>query len=382
MKPKVAIFRSQLLPISETFIRDQASSLKTWEPILFGHKESKEGLSTPGVRREIVESTGNRFRRTFRFWFQQPDPKFVERLKQSKVSLVHVHFGTDATRIWPSVKAANLPMLVTLHGQDINTHKEWWESGRRGLQGRVYPRRLLEMSKDRNIHFIAVSKAIKERAKEYGIPEDKITLSYIGVDTERFKPGGLPIEQRSKRILFVGRMVEKKAPLLMIEVYAKVLKQIPDAELVMVGAGPLLDEAKQLANTLEMNIQFLGSCTSSEVISQLHHARCFCLPSITARNGDAEGLGMVILEAQSCGIPVVTSARGGSIEGIIPGKTGHSFSEGNVEQATAQLIKVLSCDKLAPEFYEAIGLTRKKFNILTCTEHLETIYSKSVLEKV
>src|SRR5690606_12677303 len=133
-------------------------------------------------------------------------------LNRLQADLVHAHFGIDATDIWPSVKKAGLPMLVTLHGYDINIDREWWEDGHEGLRRRVYPQRLLTMAKDPKVHFIAVSQAIKKRAIEFGITPEKITVSYIGVDTDRFKPAGLPLSERKRRVLFVGRMVEKKAP--------------------------------------------------------------------------------------------------------------------------------------------------------------------------
>src|SRR5699024_5679577 len=149
----------------------------------------------------------------------------------------------------------------------------------------------------------------------YGIPDEKVTVSYIGVDTQRFQPQGRPVTQRLKRILFVGRMVEKKAPQLLVRAFAQARKNVEDAELVMIGDGPLLEETRALAVHLGAPVTFLGTCPHSEVQKQLHQARVMCLPSVTAENGDAEGLPTVIVEAQACGVPVVTSARGGATEG-------------------------------------------------------------------
>src|SRR5690554_1620536 len=374
-KDKVAIFRSNLLPISETFIRDQAGALTRWEPILLGRRNVEVGLTTPNLQREIVPEHSRWLSRFLHFWRWSSDPNLTNRLKALDVRLVHAHFGTDATKIWPSVKAAGLPMLVTLHGFDINVRREWWEAGHGGLRGRVYPRRLLKLAQDPTVSFIAVSNAIKQRAVEYGIPEDKITVSYIGVDTQRFKPGGLPILQRKKRILFVGRMVEKKAPLMMIHAFAQLQSQISDAELVMVGTGPLLDDAKRLAKTLNANIQFLGSCTSSEVLVQLHQARCFCLPSITAKNGDAEGLPISILEAMACGIPIITSARGAVNEAVIGWRNGICFTELNQNELLSSLTRILTDDLLAISLASSARITAEDFfSIQEKSKELENIY--------
>lgn len=374
MKKRVAIFRSELLPISETFIRDQASALSEWEPVLLGRTEVPGGLETPNVQREIITDSSCYPVRSLYYWLGHPDPNMVRRLRMLNFSLVHAHFGTDATDIWPSVKAAGLPMLVTLHGYDINIHHWWWKRGHGGPRRMAYPYRLKKMAQHPNVSFIAVSKAIKRRAIEQGIPEDKITVSYIGVDTERFKPAGLPIEKRKKRILFVGRMVEKKAPLLMVRAFYEVRKQVPDAELVMIGNGPLLEEAQKIAKSLDVAVSFLGAQNSEEIKAQLHQARVFCLPSITASNGDAEGFGLVILEAQSCGIPVITSARGGAQEGIEYSITGRSFEEGDLNEFTKSIQKYLESHHSKTSIITR-NFVEKNFNISNTTKNLEKIYN-------
>jgi glycosyltransferase involved in cell wall biosynthesis len=374
---RVAIFRSELLRPTETFIRDQATELTTWHPVLLGLKEIAQGLRTPDIAREVVTGSGNPLLRTLYFWFSRPIPQLVKRLRQLRVSLIHAHFGTDATDIWPSVKALDLPMLVTLHGYDINIHREWWERGHGGLRRRVYPRRLLRLAQEPRVRFIAVSKAIKQRAIEYGIPEEKISVSYIGVDVRRFRPSGLPLSQRRKRILFAGRMVEKKAPLLMIRAFAEVRRKIQDAELTMIGNGPLLDDARKLAAQLAVPVEFIGTCTSDEVLAEMHKARVFCLPSITATNGDAEGFGLVLLEAQACGVPVITSALGGSDEGLLNGKTGYAFNEGSMKDLVSGLLESMSDDSaLIHTSTNAVKFASEFFDIRRCTRDLEFIYDK------
>ncbi|GAB3093078.1 glycosyltransferase [Aestuariicella hydrocarbonica] len=375
MKQKVAIFRSTLLQISETFIRDQANTLSSWEPILIGRTELNGGLKTPNIKREIVPELGSTLHRLFHFWLQRPETDLVQKLQQLQVSLVHAHFGTDATRIWPSVKAAKLPMLVTLHGQDINIHRKWWEAGHGGLRGKVYPRRLLSMAKDPSVYFIAVSKAIKQKAIEYGIPEEKINVSYIGVDTARFEPGSLPIGQRRKRILFVGRMVEKKAPLAMIRAYAEVRIRIPDIELVMIGTGPLLEDAKQLAKELAVDVEFLGTQSSDEVLAQLHQAQVFCLPSVTAENGDAEGLPIAILEAMSCGIPCIATRHSGNQEAISNNFTGYLIPEkGHVEFVEVLTLILNNPENLYSMSKNARHRATQYFNIQLNSTLLEANY--------
>jgi glycosyltransferase involved in cell wall biosynthesis len=378
---RVAIYRSQLLPTSETFVRSQALALKTWSPVLVGRNRLEDGLALDDLELRIVPSEPGRaaqLTQTLRFWLGNPDARLVRTLHETRASLVHCHFGTEATDIWPSVRAAGLPMIVTLHGYDINTFRSWWESGKGGLRRMLYPRRLLALARDHRIRFVAVSKAIQARAVAFGIPASRISVAYIGVDTNFFAPSRIPITERPKQILFVGRMVEKKAPLLLIRAFASVRQMHPTAKLLMVGDGPLRNAAQQLASSLGLPVTFTGTLPSNKVVNHMHASRVLCLPSITASNGDAEGLGLVVLEAQACGLPVVTSAKGGSSEAILDGLTGYRFDEGDRATLADRLTALLDDDALlANQSIEAVSFVRRRFDIAECAGELEAIFDEA-----
>jgi glycosyltransferase involved in cell wall biosynthesis len=381
---KVIVFRSDLLHRSETFIKEQVIALTKWAPVLVGYREVENGLDLTGIDVRILPGLGTKKWKRLRLRLCQllgiAHAPTVRALRAVGANLIHVHFGTDAVNVWPSVRRLGLPMLVTLHGYDINIYRRWWETGQGGLLMCTYPHRLLRMAKASDVSFIAVSKAIARRAIQYGIPEEKITVTYIGIDTKRFKPGGLPLKKRRMRILFVGRMVEKKAPLLMIHAYAEIRKAIPVAELIMIGDGPLLDDAKELADELGAPVQFLGSCNSDEVLSQLHEARVFCLPSVTAANGDAEGLPISIMEALACGIPVVTSARGAVGEVIINGENGFTFPEGKLSELTRSILEILTKDQIfSYKSAQAVQPSDDVLSIFATSKTLSNIYDITAL---
>lgn len=381
---KVIIFRNDLLLRSETFIKEQARFLVHWEPVLVGYDRVKDGLDLGRLEARIIPGaaakTMGRYALRLGQLLGRPHQPTVASLRATGAGLVHAHFGTDATDIWPSVKATGLPMVVTLHGYDINIHRQWWEAGHGGIHRRVYPRRLLQMAHDPAVHFIAVSQAIKRRAIEYGIPEDKITVCYIGVDTERFKPCGSPIDQRRKRILFVGRMVENKGPLHMVRAFAEIRKQVRDAELVMIGDGPLLAEAKSLAGEMNVEVSFLGAQSPEAVLALLNESRVLCLPSITIANGASEAFGMVLIEAQSCGVPVVTSAQSGAAEGILDQVTGHAFQEGDIPAMIKGLLAYLNkSNDLVRASAAARQHVQARFDLCACSAKLENTYDVSAL---
>lgn len=376
MKKKVAVFRSELLPLSETFIRAQAQTLTHWAPTLFGFETVANGLDLSALDQVIV-SRGGRFRSALHYWTRRANTELTSHLREHQ--LVHAHFGIGAVEIWPSVRAARLPMVVTLHGNDISICRSWWESGAAGLRKRVYPRRLLQMAHEPAVHFLAVSAAIRQRAIDYGIPAEKVTVCHIGVDTNTFLPGGEPIPERRNQILFVGRMVEKKAPDILVRAFAKVREHVKDAELTMIGEGPRLNATVAIAHQLSVPVTFLGSRSSGDILTALHKSKVFCLPSVTAPNGDAEGLPIALLEAQACGVPVVTSSKGGLGETVLPGVTGEFFEEGDEVTLAEHLARLLIDSDYAQLLsINARTLVENKFNLSTCSLNLETHYDRQI----
>jgi glycosyltransferase involved in cell wall biosynthesis len=376
---KVAIFKPDLLPYSETFIRDQALSLRQWHPVLLGFRRVPGGLPLNGLRVKLLASANRRpasqILEPLRYWLRLPSPQAVRTLKHLNADLVHAHFGTEAVDVWPAVRAAGLPMLVTLHGYDINIRRTWWESGHGGLRRRVYPRRLLALGLEPRVRFIAVSAALRDRAIAFGIPPEKITVSYTGVNTAQFRPRGMPIEHRPKQVLFVGRLVEKKGVEYLLRAFEQIRREIPDAELVIAGDGSRRKRLEALAKSLDVPVKFVGAIGRPEVQEQLARSRVLCLPSVSAVNGDAEGFGQVLLEAQASGVPAVSSAFGGAAEGLLHGHTGFRVAERDVDQLADRVSTLLQDERLTARFaMNAIEWVRSHFAMASCAARLERHY--------
>lgn len=378
-RPLALVFRASLLPLSETFIRNQVLALRRWRPRLIGLRYV-EGLDRSQLDCQLLTGWNGRpipdlLRAALRE-LNLPPPGVRNQLRRLQPAVAHVHFGTDLVALWPMLSHLQIPIFATLHGYDINIHPEHWRRSWRA--SRKYPQRLLQISRDERVQFIAVSEAIKQRAIEFGLPAERVVVRYIGVDTHQFAPGGMPVEKRRLRILFVGRMVEKKGARTLIKAFAEVRRQVSEAELVMIGDGPLLESCRALADSLQTPVQFLGAVPHSRVKQEMEQARVFCLPSITAENGDAEGLSIAILEAQAAGIPVVTSARG-SGEAIEHGITGYTFPESNVAALSTALVPLLTDDALVAAMSTAARARAcELFDLQKCTAKLETLYDASL----
>lgn len=379
-KSKVIIYQDSLLSYSETFIKQQILGLKRWDAILLGHKYKKNSLDFSMINSQLL--TPNRLslikhvKYILNRWNNKPDKTGLKTIEHIAPKLIHAHFGTSAVDIWPYAKALGVPMLVTLHGFDISIRRDWWESGKRGSRKRHYPSQLLRMAQEPQVHFLAVSQAIRQRAIDFGIPAEKITTSYIGVDADAFNPGKTPLPERANRILYVGRLVEKKGANYLLEAFRHVKARVPDAELILVGKGPLEDSLKARISAAQIEgVHFTGALSSQQVREQMDAAKVFCLPSITAVSGDAEGLPISILEAQTSGVFVVTSSSGGQGDNLIDQQTCFIFSEKDQDTLAQILIKLLTHTQ------EHLGiissqrqLIQQRFRLDQCCTQLENIY--------
>ncbi len=378
-RPGVAIYRTQILPLSETFVRDQALALRRWRPVLIGERTISKlplmGLPTAALHDgppTLAQRTGSVLLRRAGV----PSPGILRRARRADVRLIHAHFGFDGVEAWPVARRLGLPLLVTLHGSDITTRTDWFASGQGGRRWRRYPDRLAALARDRRVFFIAVSENIREAALRAGLPAARLDVYRLGINVSQFAPAGAPIAGRAPIILFVGRLVEKKGAHLLIEAFARLANAVPEAQLVLAGDGPQRAQLQAQAAG-RRNVRFLGAIPHEEVLAQMHRARVFCLPSVTAANGDAEGLPLVVLEAQACGVPVVTSARGGATEGMLDGRTGYAFAEHDVAALEQRLHRLLTDDALASSFAEAAPrYVAAQHDVVAQTARLEELYDR------
>jgi glycosyltransferase involved in cell wall biosynthesis len=374
---KVIVYRKELLRVSETFIRAQVRSYQRWQAVLFGERIWPGGLSLDGIdSRTLMGARPTLMQRIVAKARQTAGvaPSFVMRKFAAEgADLIHAHFGHDGLLAWPYARNLSVPLVITVHGRDVDIRKECYWSGEYGFWQRSYPNRFAAIARQRSVHFIAVSKALLQAAIDFGVPEDRIVVCYTGIDVRQFQPGPKAITERPRRIVFVGRLVEGKGCAYLIEAFQEIARRITNAELVVIGDGPSKDALEALAKKLNVRVQFLGAVTQDVVKRHLDESRVLCLPSITRSNGNFESFGMFLLEAQACGVPVVTSARGG-MEGVADGVTGFVFPEKDVGKI-GRIRDILRNDELASRMSRAgPGFVRQHFDIVNCTKRIEDLY--------
>ena len=136
-----------------------------------------------------------------------------------------------------------------------------------------------------------------------------------GVDTQLFTP--LSPKAEGKTVVCMSRLVPRKGQDSLIAAMPAVLRQHPDARLVLVGGGSYEKALRRRAADLGHSVQFLGRLPFGQMLQVLREADVFAMPARTRGWGlDVEGLGIVYLEAQACGIPVIAGNSGGAPETV------------------------------------------------------------------
>ncbi len=170
-----------------------------------------------------------------------------------------------------------------------------------------------------------------ECALKAGFPQDKLLVHYAGLDCKTFTPELPSAEKDPELVLFVGRLVEYKGCDYLLRAMQMVQRERPEARLVVIGDGTARGDLEQLARSLKIKCDFLGEMKSPEIRCWLEKARVFCAPSVTLPDGLSEAFGVVFLEAQSMGVPVVSFRHGGIPETMREGVTGLLADERDVE---------------------------------------------------
>jgi len=362
----VVVFSAELLPRSQTFVRDHVQNFRDFDPILLGVRKV-DGLPLDGL--ETVVLPPSRIRRAI-LWLFGLSPFLDEIVLNRDVVAIHAHFADAGMRIARYARRRKLPLIVTLHGADVLRQR------REPLHLRlftVYLRR--EMLRSTTL-FIAVSDFIKEAALRSGYPAGRVRRQPLGIP---LPVGQEPVAGRASgpvpKILFVGRMVEKKGLSYLLEACSLLADAGCQYSLTIIGDGPLLPRHRKEAEGLGAQVNFLGSRSAAQVWQELATSDIFCMPSTEAPDGDNEGLPIVCLEAQAAGVPVVAFAQGPVPEGVIEGTTA-ILSPDKSPAGLAEALKRLLDDPALRQRMGGAGRTfvRENFDIRERSRELDAIY--------
>jgi colanic acid/amylovoran biosynthesis glycosyltransferase len=366
----VLIFHTNLISYSETFILAQAEKFATFTPYYCGFGRASGG-SLPEER--TFWPNRSKFTTRLREWgslFGVLDPWLASFGRKINPALIHAHFEFGGMRSLALAEALDVPLVGTCHGMDVTENHYQWQG--RPLLGAQYLRRRDRFLQKASL-CLGVSRFICDQMLQRGYPPKKIRRHYIGVDLEKFQPD--PSMPKEPMILYVGRLVEKKGGPDLLRAMKKVNAKYPDVKLNLIGDGPLRESLAAFAREERLNVHFLGPQPPDVVQKHLQAALLFCMPSVRAADGNSEGLGIVNLEAQATGIPVVGTLHGGIPEAVENGVTGLLAPERDPDVLADHIVTLLT-DTALRETMGRAGRERvtRLFDLTKQSQILEQMY--------
>lgn len=370
-KLKVVIYTDRIFALSENFILSQGENLRRFEAFYVGSR-LVEKFPIP-LRKSIIINRGGIIGKQKELIYKLFGiaPQFFRRIQQIEPVMIHAHFGPDGAMALPIARRLKVPLIVTFHGFDATIKDEYARHS--FYRHRIYIRRRKSLQREASL-FVAVSNFIHKKLLEQNFPSEKIVTHYIGINSKIFR-----VDQNKKRkpiVLFVGRLVENKGCQYLLFAMREIQKTFPNLELLVIGDGPLRSNLERMASKMLKKYRFLGSQPLENVKAWMNRAKIFCVPSITIKSGASEGLGIVFLEAQAMGLPVVSFSTGGIPEAVANGETGFLVPEHDWE-SLAKHILLLWKDNALWHRFSIAGQNRIKtyFDIQKQSEKLEDLYN-------
>lgn len=361
----VLVWRNDVLHASETFIRNQVDATRGWRAVLVGARRRPSVLNAATDRILFGDSTLERVRR--RVFLSTGISRRADALiRDQGVAVIHAHFATSAATILPVARRHGLPLVVTVHGFDVTDRR--MREGRRGARYVRRTRRVFRYAS----RIIAVSDFIAARAVEgFGADPRRIRVLSIGVPVG----AGPPVRHPTRDVLFVGRLVEKKGAADLLAALSVLAGRGQRPTAAIIGDGPLREQLEADARARGLSVDFLGAVSPQVVADEMAASRILVAPSHTAPSGDAEGFGMVFLEAALAGTPAIAYRHGGVPEAVDDGVTGLLVDERDIEGLATAIGGLLAdpvrCNALGAA---AAARVRTDFDVDVCTDRLTSEY--------
>ncbi|MCI3927149.1 glycosyltransferase [Paenibacillus sp. TRM 82003] len=292
--------------------------------------------------------------------------------KESEFDVIYCHFGTLGN-LGAIVRDSGFMkgrVITTFHGNDISAFLK-----KRG-------ERAYEFLFENGDLFLPISENWRKRLVSLGCDKKKITVHRMGIETEKF---AFRIREPEMdgivKLTTIARLVEKKGVEYGIRAVARALKTNPNIEYQIVGDGPLRKSLEVLIEELGVGEQvtLLGWLDQAEVVRILEDTHLFLAPSVTASDGDQEGIPVVLMEALSMGIPVISTEHSGIPELVEDGTSGHLVRERDVDALTDKITLLARNTK----DWERLGRNGRRhveehYDVARLNERLESIFLYSV----
>jgi teichuronic acid biosynthesis glycosyltransferase TuaC len=300
-------------------------------------------------------------------WCRIVDQTVARFAKTCPVSIIHANAGSVSS--WASIKAARshkIPCVVTYQGSEVHNilanRRKGWQLCRDSFK-------LADLN-------LFVSRSLETILRLHGTPSGRCEVLLRGVDQTRFFPSSQ--ENPSRRVLFVGRVEKAKGAFDLLSAWVKVIRSFQNARLTMVGPdhtnGLFLHKVKELG--LNASVTLTGPLPSNEVAELMRQSVLLCLPS------HGEGTPNCVMEALSCGLPVVATRVGGIPDIVVHGRNGLLVDKEDREGLAAAIVTLLSDRGLSLCMGEvALAFARERLDARKTVSRLIELYGELIASR-
>lgn len=294
------------------------------------------------------------------------DANFSKRLsalvEEIKPDIIHCEFAYEGIKLWDNLKnRADYTFLFSFRGYD-SSYK---------LKNKAYRKKMASILAQPNVYSHSVCDYLKQNLNKNGIQTPRHQVIYTGVDVDFFSPEE-SVSPQIPVFIQTGAFNDKKGQEITLQAFSLFLKENPSkpATLTFIGAGKNLEKCKQLAHSLGISQQvvFVGKMNKAGIKKALLSASVFVHHSLTAENGDQEGIPNALAEAMALGLPVISTFHAGIPELVQPKAKGILVKERDIP-AYAKAMADLYSEKKS---VENRNIVLEQFSLAT---HLERFYS-------
>lgn len=272
-------------------------------------------------------------------YFSLHDSRFAQRLQelidQQQPDILHCQFAYEGFKLFDNIKT-DLPIVVNFRGYDASSK----------LRYKRYAAKLKKVLSMPNVYPVFVCEALRKNLEKNGIAvrPDHLIL-YTGIQLHRFKRTNYT-PPATPTFVQVSSFELKKGHEVTLRAFAKMLAATGrrDIKMILIGTGPTLEATKQLATNLGLAalVEFPGKQTHDGIIPYLDNATAFIHHSLTAANGNMEGIPNAVIEAMAMELPVLSTYHAGIPEAVQHGINGLLCEEGDIDTYAQQMADILS----------------------------------------
>jgi colanic acid/amylovoran biosynthesis glycosyltransferase len=290
---------------------------------------------------------------------------FTRHLERENADLIHIHFGTMASVYEARLLKSKIPFVVSFYGYDYNPKYNY--------------KKIFQYA----TALICEGKAAKKQLIDLGCPEKKISIVPLGIIPSE----NIPLKNKLPghlNLVQIASFTEKKGHIYTVQAVEKLLSFCPNITLTLIGPDSILK--RQMAdyirkNKLETSIQIKDAVSPAYLNKELLQYDVFIHPSVTASTGDNEGgAPVVLLNAQNCGLPVISTFHKDIPDYVIHEQTGLLSTEKNVVELVNNIVTFYN---MLPNYYLKYCGNAKKhvfnnYDIKNSSIILSRLYKKIV----